>query len=260
MSCSKFFFYPDKAYYYNPMMGFLDKKDVFFESMDGTPLHGWYVFSETNSPKAVVVFFHGNAENISTYINSIYWLVKEGYDVFMFDYRGYGISQGEPSLDGIHKDGIAAIKKAYEIGRVKNLIIFGQSLGAAVSVYCTANTEYKDSIKALILDSAFADYKLIVRDSLRDIFFLYPFSFIVPLFIDNSYSPLVWINKVEPVPVIFVHGKSDSIVPYEHTLMLAEKVTWEKYVYITEAEHIASLYSEELAREVSHILGKILRK
>ncbi len=260
MSCSKFFFYPDKAYYYNPMMGLLEKTDVFFRSLDGTPLHGWYIYSSVEEPKAVVVFFHGNAENISTYINSVYWLVEKGYDVFMFDYRGYGISKGKPTFKGIHEDGLAAIREAYRIGRVKDFIIFGQSLGASVAVFCTANTEYKENIKVLILDSPFADYKLIVKDSLRGIFFLYPFSFLVPIFINNYYSPLRWIEKVKPVPIIFIHGTRDRVIPYEHTLLLVERVEWEKYIFITDAYHIGSLYSQEFTKEVLRLLDSIIRK
>ena len=257
ISCSKFFFYPDKAYYYNPLMAKLDKKDIFFKSKDETPLHGWYVFSPAKTPKGLVVFLHGNAENISTYINSIYWLVKAGYDVFMFDYRGYGISKGKPNFKGIHLDCLSAVKEAYNIGRVKKLIVFGQSLGAAVAVYCAANTEYKRYIKAIILDSPFADYKLIVKDRLKDMFLLYPLSFIAPAFIDNTYSPLKWIKGIKPVPIIFIHGKKDKIIPYQHTVLLAKEVDWEKYIFITDAYHIASLTSEKLIKDILKILDKI---
>ncbi len=258
ISCSSFFFYPDKRYYPNPLIDVVEKKDVYFESKDGVRLHGWYIFSKIEKPKGVVVHFHGNAENISTYIGYVYWLLEDGYDVFMFDYRGYGKSEGKPSFWGIHEDGLSAIEKAYEIGRSKNLILFGQSLGGAVSIYCAANSEYKESIKALIVDSPFADYRLIVRDRLRSFFLLYPFSLFVPWFFDNYYSPLKWIDKVKPVPIIFIHGKEDSVIPYTHTLLLSEKVDWKKYVFITDAEHIESLADSLLRKEILRILDDLI--
>ncbi len=257
ISCSSLFFYPDKRYYPNPLIDVIEKKDVYFESKDGIRLHGWYIFSKREKPKGVVVHFHGNAENISTYIGYVYWLLEDGYDVFMFDYRGYGKSEGKPSFKGIHEDGLSAIEKAYEIGRSKNLILFGQSLGGAVSIYCTANSEYKDSIKALIVDSPFADYRLIVRDRLRSFFLLYPFSLFVPWFFDNYYSPLKWVEEVKPVPIIFIHGKEDSVIPYTHTLLLSEKVDWKKYVFITDAEHIESLADPLLRKEILRILDDL---
>jgi len=257
-SCSSLFFYPDKKHYANPLIDLIEKRDVYFKSGDGVRLHGWYIFSDRENPKGVVVHFHGNAENISTYVGYIYWLLEQGYDVFMFDYRGYGRSEGKPDFKGIHEDGLSAIEKAYEIGRSKKLIIFGQSLGGAVSIYCTAKSEYKENIKALIVDSPFADYRLIVKDRLRSFFLFYPLSFIAPWFFDNYYSPLKWIDYVRPVPVIFIHGREDSVIPYTHTLLLSERVNWRKYVFLTDAEHIGSLKDALLRAKIVSILENLI--
>ncbi len=258
-SCSSFFFYPSRELLKNPYIESFSYRDVFFSSKDGIKLHGWYVFAKTSKPKATVVLFHGNAENISTHVNAGLWLVKAGYDLFIFDYRGYGLSEGKPSLTGIHLDGISALHKALEIGRSDQLIVFGQSLGAAVSVYSVANFPFKDKIKLLILDSPFADYELILRDKLKETFILYPFSFLSGFLIDNTYSPLKWIEAIKPTPVVILHGRKDKIIPVRHSLLLAKKVNWEKLVIITNSDHILSLTEVKARSKVLKKIGEVLK-
>ena len=67
--------------------------DIYFKSSDGVALHGWF-FRTIPEAKATILVFHGNAENLSTHVNSVLWLVQEGFNVFIFDYRGYGGNPG----------------------------------------------------------------------------------------------------------------------------------------------------------------------
>ncbi len=258
LSCSGFFFYPEKELRKNPYLSYFRHEEVFFSSKDGTKLHGLFLYSD-REPKATVVFFHGNAENISTHVNATLWLVMAGYDVFVFDYRGYGLSEGIPTLKGVHLDGLSAIETAYERGRSKKLVVFGQSLGASVSVYCVAVSPLKDKVKLLILDSPFADYELILRDKLRESLILYPLSFFSGLLIENTYSPLRWIEEVRPVPVVFLHGRRDRVVPYRHTLLLSEKVSWKKWVILTDAGHTLSLADPKVRTELLGIIEEAAR-
>lgn len=81
----------------------LDYRDIYFSSSDNLQLHGWWFPAEEKS-NALILFLHGNAQNISTHSAAVYWLTRHQYDVFIFDYRGYGLSQGQPELDGAIKD------------------------------------------------------------------------------------------------------------------------------------------------------------
>lgn len=96
-ACTSLYFYPLKTMYSTPAMGGIDYETAIFSSRDGTTLSAWLL--KTKQPrKGVIYFLHGNAENISTHIASVYWLPEQGYDVFLLDYRGFGLSEGEPEL------------------------------------------------------------------------------------------------------------------------------------------------------------------
>ena len=158
------FFHPSRNPIENPGLAGISREDVFFPSTDGVKLHGW-VLRPSGPVKGALLFLHGNAENLSTQVNAVLWLVKEGYIVFAFDYRGYGKSEGTPDIPGVNRDGIAALDQFFRIGGVDagRVAVFGQSLGGAVAVYAVANSPRKGDVKALIVDGAFAGYRRIVR-------------------------------------------------------------------------------------------------
>ena len=109
LGCSSHFFYPQKGLFDNPIVVHLNPDDVYFKTFDGLTLHGWFLKAEKPQHGTILVL-HGNAENISTHVNSVLWLVKEGFNIFIFDYRGYGMSEGTPTLAGVHKDAEAAMQ------------------------------------------------------------------------------------------------------------------------------------------------------
>jgi uncharacterized protein len=213
--CSGLFFYPSKTLVKNPALERFDRKDVFFNTPDDVTLHGWLIQTPAR-PRGTVVFFHGNAGNMSTHVNNMLWLVPEGYDLFVFDYRGYGRSGGSPTLQGVNTDGKAALEKALSVARPGPVIVLGQSLGGAIAVYAAANAPDKAVLKAVVIDSAFADYREIVRDKLREFIITWPFQYPVSIFFNDDFSPVEWIKKISPVPVLLTHGTLDRVVPFHH--------------------------------------------
>src|SRR3569832_2042212 len=112
--------------------GGLTAEDVYLTSADGVRLHAWLLPSTVPS-KATILFLHGNAQNISAHIGNVAWLPSQGYNVFLLDYRGYGLSQGAPQLPGLFADIEAAadyIALREDLNRVP-FVILGQSLGGA---------------------------------------------------------------------------------------------------------------------------------
>jgi len=213
--CSGLFFYPSKTLVDNPAIERFDRKDVFFKTPDNVTLHGWLI-QTPGSPRGTVVFFHGNAGNMSTHVNNVLWLVPAGYDLFVFDYRGYGTSEGGPTLEGVNIDGKAALVEALSIARPGPVIVLGQSLGGAVAVYAAASISDKEKLKAVVVDSAFADYREIVRDKMSQFIITWPFQYPVSIFFDDDYAPIRWISKISPVPVLLTHGTNDRVVPFHH--------------------------------------------
>ena len=105
--CSSIFFFPQKQHLQTPDLLGLDYEDIYLTSADETTLHGWWLKAQ-KPVKGTVYFLHGNAENISTHIRNIAWLPEYGYQVFLIDYRGFGLSGGKPTLPGALPSALAA--------------------------------------------------------------------------------------------------------------------------------------------------------
>ena len=215
--CAPMFFHPARELAAPPELAGGSLEEVFFPSTDGVRLHGW-ILRPPGPPKGTVLFFHGNAENMSTHVNAVLWLVKAGYLVFAFDYRGYGSSDGTPDIPGVNRDGVAALEFVLRIpgGEGNGVVVFGQSLGGAIATYAVANSPRKGEVKALIVDSAFAGYRRIVRDKLIAGIVTLPLAWPASWTVEDGYSPERWIGSVAPVPVVVIHGTKDAVVPFSH--------------------------------------------
>jgi hypothetical protein len=235
--CGSLFFYPQKQMYDNPAARQFSPEDIYFKTSDGLTLHGWFFQAANLEARATILVLHGNAENLSTHVNSVLWLIKEGFNLFIFDYRGYGKSQGSPSIKGVHLDAESALKALLSMPRMdkERIVVLGQSIGGAIAVYTVAHTPYKDRIAALVIDSAFSSYRLIAREKLAQVFITWPFQYPLSYLVSDAYSPIRWIREVSCVPVLIIHGDKDPVVPMHHGQMLYEaardpKEFWETTV------------------------------
>lgn len=217
--CGPLFFHPKKQFYDNPATSRFFREDVFFKTADGLALHAWFIRSKPE-PHATILVLHGNAENLSTHVNSVLWLVKEGFNVFIFDYRGYGRSEGKASIQGVHLDADAALQTALTLTPDRKVIVLGQSIGGAIAVYTVANSLHKDRIAALVIDSPFAGYRLIAREKLSQICLTWPLQYPLSFLFNDAYSPVKRIAQISPVPLLIIHGRQDGVVPVHHGRML----------------------------------------
>lgn len=257
--CSSLFFYPQKELFENPYLKLVSYEDIYFSTSDGLKLHGWYIRAKDKN-KGTVIQLHGNAENIGTHVNSVLWLTLEGYDVFTFDYRGYGRSDGKTTLDGVHTDAQAALETIIKLPNInkERIFILGQSLGGAIAVYTVATSPYKKYIKAVIIDSAFSSYRGIAREKLGQFILTWPFQYPLSLLFNDYYSPVRWIRQVSPIPILILHGKQDKIVPFHHGDILYREASSPKDIWITETEgHIQSLAEKEARERLIKYLEEI---
>lgn len=212
--CVGLFFQPYDKYVRTPDEIGLAYEDLTIETKDNLKLHAWYL-PASKPVCATILFLHGNAENISTHIGSVYWLPARGFNVLLLDYRGYGSSQGSPSLSGFQADVDAAM--SYLVGRPdvdkSRLLLFGQSIGAATAIYYAANGKQRNQIHALVADSAFASYRGIAREKMAGLWLTWPFQWIPLLTMSATYDPQVAIADVSPIPLLLVQGDRDQIVP-----------------------------------------------
>lgn len=227
--CSSFFYFPSKIFYADPKKSGIDYRDVDFKSTDGTDLHGWFIFDKLKTKKkGLVLFFHGNAQNLTSHWLNIGWMVKEGYDVFIFDYRGYGLSKGQANQQGLNKDSLAALAWAH--GRAKDypkFIVYGQSLGGAVSMRALQDFDYRSDIDLFVLDSTFISYQKIAFDKLRHAGILIPFSPLAYILVSDEYAARDFVREID-IPTLVIHGKRDPVVPYKFGQEIFRELTVKK--------------------------------
>jgi uncharacterized protein len=259
--CAPMFFRPARELAAPPELPGGSLEEVIFPSTDGVRLHGW-ILRPPGPPKGTVLFFHGNAENMSTHVGAVLWLVKEGYLVFAFDYRGYGKSDGTPDFAGVNRDGVAALELAFHIRGAKEggVVVFGQSLGGAIATYAVANSPRRLEVKALILDSAFAGYRRIVRDKLIGGIVTLPLAWPAGWTVEDDYSPERWIGSVSPVPVVVIHGTKDAVVPFPHGERLYRLAGQPKGFWKVEGGgHATALLLPEVRNQLLGFLDSVLR-
>ena len=183
-------------------------EDVFLDTDDGIRLHGWYIPGHRES-KQTLLFFHGNAGNISHRRASIEIFHRLGLNVFIFDYRGYGKSQGKPDEKGLYKDARAAWHYlTHERGfDQEDIILFGRSLGGAVAAELA--TEIQPA--GLILESTFSSAKDVANavSPIRSRLFFLRFDF----------NTAAYAKRVS-CPVLVLHSPDGEIIPFR----LGEKV------------------------------------
>lgn len=257
--CTALFFYPDKRQYINPNLLYYKREDIFFETTDKVKLHGWFFPSKDN--KATIIFLHGNAENIGTHVNSVLWLIEEGYNVFAFDYRGYGKSDGIPTVLGVHVDAESAIEYILKKDGInKNIIIFGQSLGGAIAITTVANSNFKDKIKGIIVESSFAGYRSVAKDKISDFWFKKILGYPLIFLINDDFSPEYYVEQISPIPILFLHGCDDKIVFCYHSKTLFDKAKEPKKIIIKEdAQHINVSRRDDVRKEILSFLNMALK-
>ena len=191
--------YPDG--FWNPPG--LKFEDAWFESADGTKLHGWYVAHE--KPRAVVLFAHGNAGNLShrwQIVGEMVW--RLGVSVMIFDYRGYGRSEGQPDEVGVLADARAA--RAWLAHRAgideSQIVLFGESIGGAVMVDLAG----RDGARALVLENTFSSLPEVASFHYRWL----PAKLLMRTRLDSATT----IGNYHR-PLLQFHGDADTIIPID---------------------------------------------
>jgi len=204
---SHMIFFPMTRLEQTPANWGLEYEDVNFNTEDDVQLHGWYI--PQRDSKHVLLFFHGNAGNISHRRESIEIFHRLGLNVLIIDYRGYGQSEGKPSEQGLYQDATAAWRYLTENKGLapEQIIIFGRSLGGTIAARLAAGVQ----ARGLILESTMSS----ARDFARQVFKVLA-RLVVIRYDFNTAEYLEHVN----VPVLVLHSPDDEIMPFN----LGEKV------------------------------------
>lgn len=200
----RFVFFPESELIYTPTDVNLEYEDVRIQTSDGLSLHGWFIPGDPESGSGLTwLWFHGNGGNLGHRIGELALAHHRiGDDFFIFDYRGYGESEGSPSEKGTYLDSRAVVEYLYSRPDVDQdqIVYMGHSLGAAVAIELALT----HPPKAMVLVSPFAS----VRDMANLILPFPPVGWLVR----NHYDSISRIRQLD-VPILVLHGNQDETVP-----------------------------------------------
>jgi len=234
------FYYPTRTTHSLPASHGIAYETVTFPSRDGTKLSGWFFPAlntsgtpDAHNAKGTVIHFHGNAQNITSHWQFVGWLPARGFNVFVFDYRGYGLSEGRPTRRGLFKDSQAAldyVRTRPDVDPTK-LLAFGQSLGGnnAIAAIGAGN---RSGVRALAVESTFYSYSYIANEHAPG----------GSLLVGNKYSASKHVASLSPMPLLIIHGTADRVVSYKNALRLFETAKEPKtLVTIGGGRHITAM-------------------
>ena len=230
---SRLLYFPDKTIIANPGYYGLKYLDVTLKTSDNLNLQSWFI--PADSAKYTLLFCHGNAGNISHRLESIKQFHELGFNIFIFDYRGYGKSEGSITEQGTYLDAQAAWEYLINEKNInpQNIIIFGRSLGAAIACDLASGKQ----CAALIMESAFKS----VPDLGAQIYPFLPVRWLSRF----SYNNLEKIRKIN-YPVLLIHSRQDEIIPFSHGEKLFEVANQPKQFLEIHGSHNDGFYISDI--------------
>ena len=242
------FFYQRKLLYHPSENNYLDETNlnhkiekIYIQS--DTELVSWYY--NNNKSYKTILFFHGNAGKLDNRVYKLNELAKLNINYLIVAYRGFSGNQGKPSEDGIYKDSNAAKKWLNENGiNDKNIILYGESLGTAVAVDLAS----KNNFAGIILESPFTSMIKLAKK-------YYPYLPVTILLKDKYESE----NKLKKInaPILIMHGKKDTIVPFEMGEEIFNKSNNPKFKYFNEVDDHMMDYNKELISSIKDFIQSL---
>lgn len=191
-----------------------DKKQHYFRAADGKRMHGWMF--RNNKSRDVILYCIGRTSCITNCLENVAMLLESGYSVFIYEYRGFGASEGfnkkQPSIESICQDGITAYDyMVYDLGfRASDITVYGESLGTGVASHISLTRP----MRGLILQSGFASLKRI-GEHLMPMLRAYPKWLYPKVNLDTERT----LRGSHP-PLLILHGQKDEVIPYAHAEIL----------------------------------------
>ncbi len=197
----QFVFHPEVELHYTPADLGMAYESVTFETIDEEDIHGWFIPHE--SARATILYFHGNAGNMSDRVQSLQMLYTLRLNIFIIDYRGYGKSTGRPNEAGTYRDATAAWKYLTVEKQIPadEILVYGRSLGGAIAIELATRVEPA----ALIVGSTFTSAK----DIARKMFPYVPIAILMSI----SYNSVKRIKQIH-VPLLVTHSENDDLIPF----------------------------------------------
>ncbi len=257
--CAFIYFCP-QFFFYNPNTKPSDiekaRKDGFaavhlnYVSEDNTPLYGWYAKPKAKEKNGkIIIFMHGNSYHLETFHQKVLPFFKEGYAVFMPEYRGFGGIEGTLSQKNLSADALAAVKFVNNLGyKNQDIIVYGFSLGTYMATNSVYRLQEKEPFSALILEAPFDNIVNVAKHSVP---FILPHNLVVR----DKYDTFSIINKIK-TRLLVMTGTKDKTVPHQLSKNLYNQAANPKELIIYEGGAHSNLYDFNNPKDILNWLKK----
>ncbi len=240
-------YHPSRQITLTPAELNLAYEDVSFETSDGERIAAWFVPAE--DARGTLLMCHGNGGNIGDRVYAIDFFRKLGMNVFIFDYRGYGMSSGKPSEEGTYFDAMAAWRHLVEERSIApgQIVIHGRSLGGAVAAWLATQADSA----GLVLESTFTSIPDVGKK-------MYPY-LPIRLLSRFQYDTFGRIGDVR-CPILIVHSKQDEMIAFEHGRKIFSAAPEPKWFLDTTGSHNdgESFFPEAFRNKLEEFFGSVL--
>jgi alpha-beta hydrolase superfamily lysophospholipase len=224
-------------------------ENALFNNSIGNQLNGWIISPKEEYNGTTVLFLHGNAGNIVTQFTGVLPLVRQGFAVFIFDYSGFGFSDGKATRNNVLLDATAAFEYLLKQQNVSydNLIIYGQSLGGHLATKIAAQNQ--NHIDGLVVEGAFSSHKDIAAETA---------GILGRILVSEKYSGIKSIGEFQK-PVLIIHSTEDETIPFEHGKKLFDNANEPKNFFEIDKCHICGLtyYSDSIAVKINEMIKTV---
>lgn len=240
------FMYHPSAKNYSPEKITFQYEEVFIPSSDNIGLKSWFSFDLPS--KKTILFFHGNAGELDARIYKLNILKDLGLNFLIISYRGYSGNKGKPSEKGFYEDAQSAVKWLENKGiKKENIILYGESIGTGVAT----ETASRDKYAGVILESPFTSLVDMGKK-------LYPF-LPVSILQKDRYENDKKIKLIQ-YPILIMHGKADTIVPFDMGKKLYDKAQEPKFNFFPEDDNHMMAFNEDMKIALSSFFAYLSKQ
>lgn len=230
-------------------------ESVLFKSTNGNVLNGWMMKPKNQAPRATILHFHGNAGALVSQYQFMTPLLKQGFQVFVFDYSGFGFSEGKATRKNVLTDALAAINYVKTRNDTQNLplVLYGQSLGGHLAAVAAATKQ--DALNALVLEAPFSSHKDIAAHRAHQILFV---GVVGRVLVKEQYSAKQCIKQFHK-PLLVIHSSEDREIPFSMGQEIYNLATAPKIFYAIKKEHAFGpiYYADSISQKIYYLLNQL---
>jgi len=223
-------------------------ESVMFKSTDGNQLNGWLLKPKNVTPTITLLHLHGNGGSLLNQYQAISPLLKKGFQVFTFDYSGFGFSEGEATRENVLSDALSALDylKTREEAKNTKLVLYGQSYGGYLAAIVASQRE-KD-FDGLVIEGGFSSYKDVAAKRIP---------IIGRIITKQGYSAITSI-KYYHKPVLVIHSTEDEVIPFSLGKKIFDNANSPKEFYEIKNKHIYGpiFYTDEISTKIKNLIMK----